>query len=76
VKLLSDAPLLSRLMASPTKAILGWKGSPVSNTLAYYKHFGPEKNKWYQFFAGKSAPSFPSEKLDQGILKGDVSLYH
>jgi hypothetical protein len=33
---LSGAPLLGRLLASPTTIRLGWKGLPGTNTLAYY----------------------------------------
>ncbi len=38
VKQLPGAPLLGRLLASPTNVRLGWKGLPRTNTLAYYKN--------------------------------------
>ncbi len=38
LKQLSGVPLQCRLLASPTKIRLGWKGLPRSNTLAYYEN--------------------------------------
>jgi hypothetical protein len=35
---LSGAPLQDRLLASPTNIRLGWKGSPGTNTIAYYEN--------------------------------------
>ncbi len=36
--MLQYAPLLGRLLASPTNIRLGWKGLPGTNTLAYYEN--------------------------------------
>ncbi len=38
MKNLSGAPLYGRLLASPTKIRLGWKG--LTNNLAYFENYG------------------------------------
>jgi len=38
VKHLSGATLLGRLMTLPSNFRISWKGSPETNTLAYYEN--------------------------------------
>ncbi len=38
MKLLSGGPLYGTLPTLPTNCILGWKGLPGTNTLAYYEN--------------------------------------
>jgi hypothetical protein len=38
MKYLSEAPLVGRLLASPTNIGLGWQYLPETNTLAYYEN--------------------------------------
>ncbi len=38
MKYFSDAPLFDKFLTFSTNNMLGWKGLPGTNTLAYYKH--------------------------------------